>query len=54
MSTVTARSVAPAPTRASAGRGIDLMRLRGQNNEGVIALLIVLLVLVMGAVNPDF
>jgi simple sugar transport system permease protein len=35
-------------------RGTDLARLRGQNNEGVIALLIVLLVVVMSLVNPNF
>jgi simple sugar transport system permease protein len=54
MSTVTALPTSSAPHRASARRGFDLMRVRGQNNEGVIALLIVLLVLVMGVVNPDF
>lgn len=51
MSTVTTR---PAARPTAARRTTNLMRLRGQNNEGVIALMILLLVGVMGFVNPDF
>lgn len=51
MSTVTTPR---ATTRTAARRTPELMRLRGQNNEGVIALMILLLVCIMGIVNPDF
>jgi simple sugar transport system permease protein len=51
MSTLTAPRV---PTRTAARRTPQLTRLRGQNNEGVLALMILLLVGIMGVVNPDF
>jgi simple sugar transport system permease protein len=55
--TTTPRPATPRPTgrrAAPAKASFDWSRLRGQNNEGVLALTILLLVLVMGVVNQDF
>ncbi|MCU1670451.1 MAG: transporter permease [Blastococcus sp.] len=49
-------TVSPAPARTDGGTGRRrwTARLRGQNNEGVLALTIVVLVVVMSFVNNDF
>jgi simple sugar transport system permease protein len=49
-------TVSPAPTRTDGGtrRRPRLGRLRGQNNEGVLALTILVLVVVMSFVSSDF
>lgn len=49
-------SVRPTPPKLKGPttRRPDWARLRGQNNEGVLALTILLLVVVMGSVNQDF
>ncbi len=49
----TVATASPNTQRTSAGRFL-WRRLRGQNNEGVLALTILLLVVVIGSVNQDF
>ena len=41
-------------TRSAAGRGLHLGRLRGENNEGILLLILIVLVIGMSLVNPAF